>query len=108
MSHKPYKSYKSSHANPWVVLGLSVLLAATMVVSCMFGAVDISWDEIVWRSPIFWQLRLPRVLMGALVGAVLSVWGRQWPYCWDWKHGFGAWAAWLWLWRCSQYWLSTR
>lgn len=72
MSHKPYKS---THANPWVVLGLAVLLVATMVASCMFGAVDISMDDIAGRSQIFWQLRLPRVLMGALVGAVLSVCG---------------------------------
>ena len=72
MSHKPYKS---THANPWVILGLAVLLAATMVASCMFGAVDISMEDIAGRSQIFWQLRLPRVLMGALVGAVLSVCG---------------------------------
>lgn len=72
MSHKPYKS---THANPWIILGLAVLLAATMVVSCMFGAVDISMEDIAGRSQIFWQLRLPRVLMGALVGAVLSVCG---------------------------------
>lgn len=72
MSHKPYKS---THANPWIILGLVVLLAATMVASCMFGAVDISMEDIAGRSQIFWQLRLPRVLMGALVGAVLSVCG---------------------------------
>ena len=69
------REHKTGRANPWVLMGLTLLLAASMVVSCMFGAVDISWDEIVWQSPIFWQLRLPRVLMGALVGAVLSVCG---------------------------------
>ena len=74
MSHKPYKSCKSSHANPWVVAGLCLLLVVTMAVSCLFGAVDFDLSEIR-HSPIFWQLRLPRVLMGALVGAVLSVCG---------------------------------
>ena len=40
----------------------------------MLGAADISVDEI-WHSQIFWRLRLPRVLMSVLVGAVLSVCG---------------------------------
>ena len=53
---------------------MSVLLAATMAVCSLFGAVDFVWDEIQ-DSQIFWQLRLPRVIMGALVGAVLSVCG---------------------------------
>ena len=53
---------------------LVVLLLACMAGSCMVGAVDFSADEI-FHSPIFWQLRLPRVLMSVLVGAVLSVCG---------------------------------
>ena len=63
-----------NRANPWVVIGLTLLLAAAMAGSCMLGAADISVDEI-WHSQIFWRLRLPRVLMSVLVGAVLSVCG---------------------------------
>jgi len=59
---------------PWILAGLALLLVATMAVSCLFGAVDFSWADL-WQSPIFLQLRLPRVVMSALVGAVLSVCG---------------------------------
>ncbi|MBR6843919.1 MAG: iron ABC transporter permease [Bacteroidales bacterium] len=63
-----------NRANPWVMAGLVMLLAVAMAVSCLFGAVDFDRSEIL-HSPIFWQLRLPRVLTGAVVGAVLSVCG---------------------------------
>ena len=65
---------KGTRANPWIVAGLTVLLLLAMAGSCLFGAVDFAWDEI-WHSPIFWQLRLPRVLLSAIVGVVLSVCG---------------------------------
>ena len=65
---------KKTHANPWVVAGLTVLLVAAMAGSCLLGAVDFEASEVL-QSPIFWQLRLPRVLMSVLVGAVLSVCG---------------------------------
>lgn len=68
--HKPTKT----RANPWVVAGLTVLLLAAMAASCLFGAVDFQRGEIL-QSPIFWRLRLPRVVMSVLVGAVLSVCG---------------------------------
>ncbi len=68
------RTHTSSRANPWVLLLLTLLLLAAMATSCLFGAVDFQWDEI-WHSQIFWQLRLPRVIMSALVGAVLSVCG---------------------------------
>lgn len=61
-------------ANPWVLLLLTVLLLAAMAAGCLYGAVDFGWDEI-GQSPIFWQLRLPRVVMSALVGAILAVSG---------------------------------
>ena len=61
-------------ANPWVVILLILLLLATMAASCLFGAVDFKTDEIL-QSPIFWRLRLPRVIMSVLVGAILSVCG---------------------------------
>ena len=59
---------------PWILASLALLLVATMAVSCLFGAVDFAWADL-WQSPIFLQLRLPRVVMSALVGAVLSVCG---------------------------------
>ena len=65
---------RSTRVNPWVVAGLAVLLLLAMACSCLFGAVDFRVDEIL-NSPIFWRLRLPRVLMSAIVGAVLSVCG---------------------------------
>lgn len=68
------KPAATHRANPWVLAGLSLLLLAAIAVSCLFGAVDFAWADL-WRSPIFLQLRLPRVLMSALVGAVLSVCG---------------------------------
>ena len=60
--------------NPWVLAGLTLLLLAAMAGSCLLGAVDFERGEI-FHSPIFWRLRLPRVLMSVLVGAVLSVCG---------------------------------
>ena len=60
--------------NPWVILLLTVLLLAAMVAGCLVGAVDFDRGEIL-NSPIFWQLRLPRVLLSVVVGAVLSVCG---------------------------------
>ena len=65
---------KSGRANTWVMAGLTLLLAAAMAGSCLLGAADIKMADIV-NSQIFWQLRLPRVLMSVLVGAVLSVCG---------------------------------
>ncbi len=63
-----------THANPWVVAGLSLLLVAAMGGSCLLGAADLELDGIL-QSPIFLNLRLPRVLMSVMVGAILSVCG---------------------------------
>ena len=71
MTDKVHRIYKP---NGWVLAGLTLALVACIGASCMFGAVDFDRNEIL-HSPIFWQLRLPRVLMSALVGAVLSVCG---------------------------------
>ena len=65
---------KTTRANGWVVAGLAVLLLAAMGGSCLLGAADLQLDEI-WQSPIFLNLRLPRVLMSVMVGAILSVCG---------------------------------
>ncbi|MGX8714077.1 MAG: iron chelate uptake ABC transporter family permease subunit, partial [bacterium] len=53
---------------------MTLLLVAAMAICSLFGAVDFEWEEIM-DSPIFWQLRVPRVVMSVLVGAVLSVCG---------------------------------
>ena len=66
-------SYRN-RVNPWVMVLLTVLLLAAMAGSCLLGAADIKASDIM-QSPIFWRLRLPRVLMSVLVGAVLSVCG---------------------------------
>ncbi|MBR0169411.1 MAG: iron ABC transporter permease [Bacteroidales bacterium] len=60
--------------NPWAMLLLTLLLLVAMVAGCLVGAVDFDRGEIL-NSPIFWQLRLPRVLLSVVVGAVLSVCG---------------------------------
>ncbi len=65
---------KTTRANGWVVAGLAVLLLAAMAGSCLLGAADLQLDEL-WQSPIFLNLRLPRVLMSVMVGAILSVCG---------------------------------
>ncbi|HEV7920623.1 MAG TPA: iron chelate uptake ABC transporter family permease subunit, partial [Thermoanaerobaculia bacterium] len=58
---------------------LSILLAISVVIALSFGAAPISWralldgDEIA--TAIFFRLRLPRVLLGALVGATLATAG---------------------------------
>lgn len=64
----------SGRPNGWVLAVLTLLLGLVMVGSCMLGAVDFGWRDL-WHSPIFLQLRLPRVIMSALTGAVLSVCG---------------------------------
>ena len=88
---------KTKHIlNPWIVTGFVVLLLATMVGSSLLGAVDISASDLFndfkllvrsWLGDkdadtsnletlwFYVQLRLPRVVMGALVGAILSVCG---------------------------------
>jgi len=71
MTGHPHKAYRP---NPWLLALLTLVLLVSMAASCMLGAVDFSWDEIM-HSPIFWQLRLPRVLTSVVVGAVLSVCG---------------------------------
>lgn len=71
MASKRQTSYKP---NVWVLLLLTVALVVSVCVSCMFGAVDFTVSEML-HSQIFLQLRLPRVLMSACVGAVLSVCG---------------------------------
>lgn len=53
-----------------------VLLLALMVGSSMLGAAHLEWAEL-WHSPIFLNLRLPRILLCVLAGAALSVSGAS-------------------------------
>ena len=53
---------------------LTVVLLAAVLGSAMVGAVHFTWEE-MWQSPIFWNLRLPRIVLAVLVGAALSVCG---------------------------------
>lgn len=56
----------------WVVV--LVLLIAAMAGSAMVGVVHYSWADL-WQSDIFWNLRLPRILLAVMTGAALSVCG---------------------------------
>ena len=58
---------------PFYLLFSLVLLAAMLGCS-MLGAVRFDWHE-MWQSPIFLNLRLPRIVLSVLVGAALSVCG---------------------------------
>lgn len=61
--------------NIWLVsAGLAVLLVAAMTVCSTVGVVHFDLDELL-HSPIFWRLRLPRVVLSVLVGMSLSVCG---------------------------------
>lgn len=61
------------HVGPWYAV-LTVVLLAVMLFSARVGAVRFTWEE-MWQSPIFWNLRLPRIILSVLVGAALSVCG---------------------------------
>lgn len=61
--------------NIWLVsAALAVLLAVAMLVCSTLGVVHFGRNELL-HSPIFWNLRLPRVVLSVLVGAALSVCG---------------------------------
>lgn len=53
---------------------MAVMLIAAMAGSACIGAVSLSTENL-WASPIFWNLRLPRIVMSILVGAALAVSG---------------------------------
>lgn len=58
---------------------LFVLLAASIALAVSLGSASLSWHAIVSGDPtastILFRIRLPRVLLGALVGATLAVAG---------------------------------
>ena len=65
---------KSSRPKPFFFLLLLFLLLAAMLGCSMLGVVHFGWAD-MWQSPIFWNLRMPRIVLSALVGAALSVCG---------------------------------
>ncbi|KKB10232.1 ABC transporter permease [Devosia chinhatensis] len=78
---------------PWVLMGLTILLFLIAIAAVSVGAVgiapDIVWSVILnhvlpgsvertWsagRDNIVWEVRLPRVMLGAIVGASLALVG---------------------------------
>src|SRR3954452_12973983 len=60
-------------------LSLLALLAASIALAILFGSTSISWSSIAsgdqTARTILFRIRLPRVLLGALVGATLAVAG---------------------------------
>jgi len=81
------------HLMPWIICGLVILLAFVSIFAVSVGAVgiplDIVWSVILnhimpgsveqtWspgRDNIVWEVRLPRVVLGAIVGASLALVG---------------------------------
>jgi iron complex transport system permease protein len=77
----------------WWVTGAVLALVAAIVAGVMIGVVDISPKEIVWSTldklpfvdietgmtareeAILWQIRMPRVILGVVVGSMLSAAG---------------------------------
>lgn len=76
---------------PWLLVVLALLLPVALVVAAGRGAYVIEGQQILWmlleaigwgndqvrpdQAAVFWHLRLPRVLLAALVGAALAVAG---------------------------------
>lgn len=74
-----------------VVAGFGAFLAATLLIAANIGAEPVPWSVVVdsakatvagrplgpdaQLATIFWQLRLPRVVLGAVVGGALAVAG---------------------------------
>src|SRR3989339_2183833 len=57
-----------------LIAGLLFLLIFAMLVSLLLGSVFINPKDL-WQSDILWQIRLPRVLLAALTGLLLSLSG---------------------------------
>jgi iron complex transport system permease protein len=57
-----------------VILILAMLLVLAILLALCLGSVMLSPMDL-WQSEIFWQIRLPRVLLAALIGLMLSVSG---------------------------------
>ena len=63
------------HINIWLVsIALALVLIAAVAMCSTIGVVHFDRESLL-QSPIFWNLRLPRVVLSILVGAALSVCG---------------------------------
>ncbi|MGF1579087.1 MAG: FecCD family ABC transporter permease [Gemmataceae bacterium] len=85
----PTASQRPNTKKPLILLVLLFLLASSMIAGVTIGTVTIhSWDIFVdslfgrspstwqpWEELILWRVRLPRVLIGVLVGGGLSLAG---------------------------------
>lgn len=60
--------------SPLPFISLIALLILSVAICTPVGVVHFDWSE-MWHSPIFWNLRLPRVLLCLLAGIALSVSG---------------------------------
>ena len=83
--HLPSRSSRQElNSKPAITLGLSIVLIVGMLFSLCRGSVPLTLDE-VWQAlwhqglvqnqTIVWDLRLPRILAAALVGAALGMSG---------------------------------
>lgn len=80
----PSRSYSSRHRGAITAIALLAALALGMLIALGSGPVALSWAE-VWQAlggqgsaqhqAIIWDLRLPRILAAALVGAALGMAG---------------------------------
>lgn len=62
----------------WALLALISALLLALSISLQSGAVPIAWNELTGaglNAHVFWQIRLPRALLAALVGAALATSG---------------------------------
>src|SRR5438128_1157506 len=61
------------------ILGLTILLAAVILLAVGIGATHVSWRALIdgdsIARAIILRIRLPRVIVGALVGATLAISG---------------------------------
>lgn len=95
MSHRHLSGPRHAliHATPALVLALAAILVVTALIAVSVGAIAIPLDtvwsvvahhlapgsvEVSWsagRDNIVWEVRLPRVILGAVVGASLALVG---------------------------------
>ena len=66
---------KLKQKEAWIaIVLLAVFLLAAIAISLFLGSVSISPGEL-WKSSILWQIRLPRVILAALIGLLLAISG---------------------------------
>ncbi|MEO1448201.1 MAG: iron ABC transporter permease [Bacteroidota bacterium] len=77
-------SLKAKFARKWWVGGIiTIALPISLMLGLATGSYDLSWSEILSiltgadhpQAFVIWQLRLPRVLLGFLTGAILTLGG---------------------------------